>query len=104
MVGRVRSRWWAKGMRSSPLWLDSQVSSRAREGGLGMAEGSAEKTALCFGDVRLVRGCAWPRKEACPGSGQKMAQFPQHCHLGLCRSTQKEKAWHTQQLPLEMTG
>lgn len=58
----------------------------------------SEKTALCSSDVRLVRGCAWPRKEAWPGRGQKMAQFPQHSQLSLCQSTQRR-----QQLPLEKT-
>lgn len=92
-----------KGMRSCPLWWQGQVSSRVITGGLGMVEGSAENIVLCSGDIRLVRGCTWPRKKACPDSGQKMAQFPQRYHLSLCQVTQKEAACDIHQLPLEMT-
>lgn len=59
---------------------------------------------LCSGNFRLVRGCAWPRKEACPGCGQKMTEFPNIVNLASASpSGRKQHVRYTQQLPLEMT-
>lgn len=69
----------------------------------GGAVGVVNKNCSVFWRRQAGQGCARPRKEACPGCGQKMAQFPQRCQLGLCRYIRKEAACSTQQLPLEAT-
>lgn len=90
--------WALEGTECRPLRPQSRVSARAREGSLGVSLVWSEKT-VCA--LETGQGCAWPRKEAFPGCGQKMAQFPQRCQLGLCRYIRK--ACYPQQLPLQTT-
>ena len=60
-----------------------------------------KKTVLRSWRHQTRKGLCVARKEVCPGCGQKPAQLPPRCLLGLCQHAREEAAGHTWQLPRE---